>query len=116
MTARALVPGQAAEAEVRDSDAAARFGGDEFAVMLTGAGIAEASQVARRIMQRVSSAPVELAPGVGRTITLSVGIATLRPHAAEGDLKSSAEGLLADADAALYRAKADGRNRFAILG
>ena len=101
------------ESEVRGSDAAARFGGDEFAVMLPAAGLAEASQVATRIMRMVSAAPVEVSAGVTRRITVSVGIATLAPPAAGGDLKVAAERLLADADAALYRAKAAGRNQYA---
>lgn len=101
------------EHEIRDSDAAARFGGDEFAVMLPGASMAEARQVAERIMQAVSAAPITLGPGVGRVITVSIGIAVLLPDNGDGELKARAERLLADADAALYRAKAAGRNQVA---
>jgi two-component system cell cycle response regulator len=98
------------DSQVRSSDTAARFGGDEFALLLPGASVAEASHIARRIMRAVSSSPVELGPGVARVITLSVGIAVVLPDATQGDLKSRAERLLAEADAALYRAKAAGRN------
>lgn len=101
------------EGEIRDSDAAARFGSDEFALMLPGAGVAEASQAARRMMQAVSSSPVELGPGIGRLITVSIGIATLAATGTGADLKTRAERLLAEADAALYRAKAAGRNQIA---
>jgi len=104
------------ESQVRGSDAAARFGGDEFAVMLPASGLADASQVATRIMRAVSASPVDVGAGVGRRITVSIGIAVLEPGAAGGDLKAGAERLLADADAALYRAKAAGRNQFACAG
>jgi diguanylate cyclase (GGDEF)-like protein len=108
------------DSQVRDSDAAARFGGDEFVVLLPGAGAAQATQAAQRIMRAVSAAPVDLAPGAGRTLTLSVGIAVYVPAAsagaspAEGEFRSRAEQLLAEADAALYRAKAAGRNQLAL--
>ena len=48
---------------------------------------------------------------VQRNLTSSVGVAVLAPGRDETDLKSLADRLLADADAALYRAKALGRNR-----
>jgi diguanylate cyclase (GGDEF)-like protein len=104
------------ESQVRGSDAAARFGGDEFALMLPGAGRAEAGLAARRIMWAVSATPVELAPGVARTLTVSIGIAVLASGTEVTDQKAQAERLLADADAALYRAKAAGRNTVEFAG
>ncbi len=101
------------EAEVRGSDAAARFGGDEFALLLPGAGAAEASLIADRIRRAVSASPVAVGPGVAQPLTLSVGIAVLSREPREGDLKSCAERLIAEADAALYRAKSAGRNQVA---
>jgi GGDEF domain-containing protein len=56
---------------------------------------------------------VELGPGIGRLITVSIGIATLAAAGTGADLKTRAERLLAEADAALYRAKAAGRNQIA---
>lgn len=96
--------------QIRESDAAARFDGDEFALLLPGAGAAEAELVARRIMQAVSSSPIQVGPGASRVITFSTGIAVFSPVAKRVDVKALAERLLAEADAALYRAKAAGRN------
>jgi two-component system cell cycle response regulator len=96
--------------QIRESDAAARFDGDEFALLLPGAGAAEAALVARRIMQAVSSSPIQIGPGTSLVITFSTGIAVFSPVAERVDAKALAERLLAEADAALYRAKAAGRN------
>ena len=104
------------DAQIRESDAAARFDGDEFALLLPGAGVAEAGLVARRILQAVSSSPVQVGPGTSRVITFSTGIAVFSPGAERVDVKALAERLLAEADAALYRAKAAGRNCIEIAG
>jgi len=99
------------EAEVRSSDTAARFGGDEFVVLLPATAPAEARLLAERIRRAVAASPVELGPGLLRSVTLSVGVAGLVPTSREADLKALGERLLAEADAALYRAKTAGRNR-----
>ena len=105
---------QRIDSQVRTSDAAARFGGDEFAVLLPATSTTDAHRLALRIIHAVSGSPVEIRPGVERTITLSIGIAGIGPGRSDNDHKSLAEGLLAQADAALYRAKAAGRNRAEI--
>ena len=104
------------DAQIRESDAAARFDGDEFALLLPGAGAAEAALVARRIMQAVSSSPVQVGPGASQLITFSTGIAVFSPVDERVDVKAQAERLLAEADAALYRAKAAGRNCIDVAG
>jgi two-component system cell cycle response regulator len=104
------------DAQIRESDAAARFDGDEFALLLPGAGAAEAALVARRIMQAVSSSPVQVGPGTSQLITFSTGIAVFSPVDERVDVKAQAERLLAEADAALYRAKAAGRNCIDVAG
>lgn len=101
---------QRIDAQVRTSDVAARFGGDEFVVLLPGTEMADAQRLAGRIMRAVGSTPVDPGNGTTKTVTLSIGIAALAPSQADEDLKALADQLLAEADAALYRAKAAGRN------
>jgi diguanylate cyclase (GGDEF)-like protein len=102
------------ESQIRASDAAARFGGDEFVVLLPGTAAGAAVHIAERIRQSVSGSPLEPGPGQRLTVTLSIGIASLAPTRGDADLKALAERLLAEADAALYRAKAAGRDQLAV--
>ena len=99
------------EMQMRSMDTAARFGGDEFAIVLPEAPLAAALKLAERIRVAVAAEPFVLTEQVQRNLTSSVGVAVLAPGRDETDLKSLADRLLADADAALYRAKALGRNR-----
>lgn len=96
---------------IRGSDAAARFGGDEFIVLAPGISTEQVAALAERIRLAVCGTPLEVSPGLKLGLTVSIGIACVVPERSENDLKSVAERLLADADAALYRAKQKGRNR-----
>jgi diguanylate cyclase (GGDEF)-like protein len=98
------------ESQMRASDTASRFGGDEFALLLPEAAVADAARLAARI-QAALAAPVDVGGGRAETVTLSIGVAALTPARSETDLKALADRLLAEADAALYRAKSEGRNR-----
>lgn len=91
----------------RASDFVARFGGEEFSILLPNTTKEGAARVAERIRSRVEALgiPNEAAAPTS-VVTLSVGIASLVP---EPD--STPESLVAAADEALYRAKAAGRNR-----
>jgi diguanylate cyclase (GGDEF)-like protein len=102
---------QRVEQQIRTMDTAARFGGDELAVLLPETGAPEAAKLAERIRCAIAAKPITLKPQVKRSVTVSVGVASVSPGRDETDLKALAERLLADADAALYRAKALGRNR-----
>jgi two-component system, cell cycle response regulator len=101
------------DAEMRISDTGARFGGDEFAMVLSPASVAEAERVAMRLLHAVSAQKVAVGKDVAETITLSIGVAAARPGTGKRDYKVLAERLIAEADAALYRAKSAGRNRLA---
>jgi diguanylate cyclase (GGDEF)-like protein len=107
---------QRIEAQIRTMDTAARFGGDELAVLLPETGAPEAAKLAERIRGAIAAKPITLTPQVKRSLTVSIGVASVSPGRDETDLKAIAERLLADADAALYRAKALGRNRVQLGG
>jgi GGDEF domain-containing protein len=94
--------------QVNDShgqtDVVARFGGDEFSLILPDTGTVGALAVAARIRDRVRAATFLASEGLAVKLTASIGVATL-PNVAE-----SAEELLRAADTAMYRVKADGKN------
>jgi diguanylate cyclase (GGDEF)-like protein len=94
---------------LRDSDTVARFGGDEFAVIAEG--LAESGDVhitAERIVAAVRE-PIEVGGILRATVTASVGIALNRP----GD---DADGILREADLAMYTAKTNGKSRHVLAG
>ncbi|MFN2643919.1 MAG: GGDEF domain-containing protein [Burkholderiales bacterium] len=92
------------QAELRFTDVAARYGGDEFIVLLPDTPGKGAMEVAERIRNRIAGSPLELA---GRRLdtSVSIGIACYPEDGATLDA------LAAHADGALYAAKQDGRNR-----
>jgi diguanylate cyclase (GGDEF)-like protein len=89
---------------MRDIDRAGRWGGEEFLVLLPGTTGAEALPLAERLRERAEALPPRWQDRA-MPLTLSIGVAQWRSGG--DDLQS----LLARADAALYRAKAAGRNR-----
>jgi diguanylate cyclase (GGDEF)-like protein len=86
----------------RAGDVAARYGGEEFAVILPNTDTKSASVVAERIQSSMLERPQNFGG-----LTVSLGVASMRPR---WGLDVST--LVKEADAALYRAKANGRNRF----
>ncbi len=91
-------------AELRAVDTAARFGGDEFVIILPQANSEGAVLVAERLRKRVSQMNV---PSFGR-VTASFGVASFPSHA------SSRDTLVVAADRALYNSKDAGRNRVSL--
>ncbi len=89
---------------VRQRDVFARLGGEEFVVLLPDCDADTAIAVARRISEGFASAPIQLGDGKQIRVTISIG-------AAQAASPCGIDELLANADAALYRAKLNGRNR-----
>jgi diguanylate cyclase (GGDEF)-like protein len=105
-------PGSRTEApwswERRAGDVLGRFGGEEFVALLPGAGQEQACWIAERLQERVRVIAIP-SLAAAATVTVSIGVAPL------GRDGNELFGLLAAADAALYRAKQSGRDRVCIL-
>ncbi|MEJ2344036.1 MAG: GGDEF domain-containing protein [Gammaproteobacteria bacterium] len=94
----------AVRAQLRPMDAAVRFGGEEFLVIIPDSSAAEGDAIAERLRQSVATQPVTHRDGTPLPpVTVSVGVACSRPG-------QTTEELLDAVDAALYRAKNAGRN------
>lgn len=101
------VVGDILHSAVRTTDAPARFGGEEFALILTETGSEGALVIAERIRQRIAST-VFRPKDANVPVTASFGVACTE---ASGRDSLSVARMIHDADAALYRAKGEGRNR-----
>lgn len=92
---------------IRQVDTLARYGGDEFTIVLVDTPLAAAVQVAERIRRTVEETPFDGGRGGALRLTVSVGVASYPAHG------RTREELLDQADKAMYRAKSLGRNRVA---
>jgi diguanylate cyclase (GGDEF)-like protein len=93
---------------VRKQDVFGRFGGEEFALLLPRTTLDEAISAAEKVRSTIGDTPVKV-HGVTIKVTASVGVASARTSAPDY------EDMVNDADAALYRAKRQGRNRSIAL-
>ena len=88
----------------------ARLGGEEFAVLLRGPSVALVAELAQALRAAISQLDIpHLQSSAAPHVTISVGVAMLIAR-----LDEPIQGLIANADAALYRAKRDGRDRVAV--
>jgi diguanylate cyclase (GGDEF)-like protein len=97
-------------ASARETDVVARFGGDEFALVLPDTGTDGAVYVGERIRERLAAHRFLERDGLGIALTASVGVATLPASA------TTAEGLIQAADQAMYVVKDRGKNGIRVAG
>lgn len=89
----------------RETDTVARFGGDEFSLVLPDTGTEGAVYVAERILMAMRETRFLASEGLSVRLTASIGVSTLFP-----ELPKTAEDLIKEADTAMYRVKAAGKN------
>ncbi len=94
----------------RAGELAARYGGEEFAIVLPGAELTEALAWAEETLLAVAELAIPHAGSEFGIVTLSLGLASLLP-----DCSADVSHLITEADKALYRAKAEGRNRVVMM-
>ena len=92
---------------IRQTDIPARYGGDEFAVILTNSGIKNAKKAAQRMVDNIHKSPLKWKEHK-INLSISVGICLY-------DNNSSAKELICNADKALYEAKKEGKNKVAVF-
>jgi diguanylate cyclase (GGDEF)-like protein len=108
---RALVEAASViRASARETDIVARFGGDEFALVLPDTGSDGATFVGERIREKIAAWSFLRGDGLDITLTVSVGVATLP------DVAASAEQLIQAADKAMYFVKDRGKNGIHVAG
>jgi diguanylate cyclase (GGDEF)-like protein len=108
---RALVEAASViRASARETDMVARFGGDEFALILPDTGSEGAAAVGDRVRDRIAAFSFLRGDGLSIRLTVSVGVATLP------DVASTADGLIQAADEAMYWVKDHGKNGIHIAG
>lgn len=106
-----VMAARAVEGNCRQSDVAGRFGGDEFVVVLPSTGLEFARSIAERIRRDFEQAAAVACRELEHegVVTMSAGLATMR-----GSGSTGVDQLVARADAALYAAKAGGKQRLEI--
>jgi diguanylate cyclase (GGDEF)-like protein len=95
---------------LREYDLAGRFGGEEFVMLLPQTRATDAFRIAERVRAHIARLPIATEAGEPVTVTVSIGVAALDA----GSNRQLTE-LLAAADAALYRAKASGRDQVQMI-
>jgi diguanylate cyclase (GGDEF)-like protein len=100
-----------AAAARRDGGLAARYGGEEFAVLLPGLGLAGALKVAEQLREGIEALAIPNEAAPLKRITASFGVIAILPSFGQAP-----EGMIEAADQALYRAKAEGKNRVCAGG
>jgi diguanylate cyclase (GGDEF)-like protein len=107
-----IAASQIIQGEVRNSDIVARFGGEEFVVIMPGVDSRGLRMVSERIRARIEEHPFALPDGQTLRCTISLGGATY----SESNTYEDADALLNAADKCVYSAKRSGRNKVVVEG
>jgi diguanylate cyclase (GGDEF)-like protein len=94
---------QKIQACIREIDVAARYGGDEFAIILPNTSLSDAMHVAERIAELIAENPVQI-DGHELKVSVSIGLGQFRPD-------QTIENFMNETDGAMFEAKAAGKNR-----
>ena len=94
---------------MRAVDFVARWGGEEFVILLPGTDTKGATEVAERVRENTEATVLTTYDGVDTRVTVSIGINTIVPR-----INDSTKDFMEKADQALYKAKESGRNRYVI--
>ena len=98
------------KSQMRQSDVLARFGGEEFSVLLVQTDKHTANEIAERIRQQIAAHQISLGDST-LGVTISIGCSTLDNNMTNLVASKASQQLLARADEALYRSKQQGRNQ-----
>jgi two-component system cell cycle response regulator len=104
------------QSQLRSGDTIARFGGEEFVVLLPQSELHHACQIAERIRACIETTQLPLPSGQLVRMSISIGLAMLPAKTAAEAIPQLAADLVAAADKALYQAKHKGRNRVEWVG
>jgi diguanylate cyclase (GGDEF)-like protein len=96
--------------DLRASDHLARFGGEEFVILLPNCDRTTAQSIAERVRKQVAAQTITASSGTTFNMTCSIGITTWYPDDRLIAVEKAAEALIKTADNAVYRAKSRGRN------
>lgn len=100
------------KSQLRSNDVLARFGGEEFVVLLPQTRLQHACEIAERIRTTIAAQPFQTSAGHKLAVTISIGVADV-PDKLDDDNKIVTYEMMAAADKALYQAKESGRNQVA---
>jgi diguanylate cyclase (GGDEF)-like protein/PAS domain S-box-containing protein len=103
--------GRVIAAAIAPTDLVARLGGDEFAVLVASGRVPDATAAAGRLVRALE----DVASPLGARIGASIGVAVGGPIPDDGDPDGAAAALVRDADLAMYEAKKDGGNAWAVF-